>query len=162
MPELALQTKTICKTYGTVPVLFDVDFDLKKGEIHALIGENGAGKSTLVKILAGYHEQTSGELLRKGQPVRYHNTGAAEADGIVMIHQEFNLANDLDVEENIFLGKELLKRGLLDKAAMRQRSTDILDKLGTKIKPRTKVKDLSVSDKQWWKSPRPWPLTPKS
>ncbi|HHT90956.1 MAG: sugar ABC transporter ATP-binding protein [Bacillota bacterium] len=148
MPELALQTKTICKTYGTVPVLFDVDFDLKKGEIHALIGENGAGKSTLVKILAGYHEQTSGELLRKGQPVRYHNTGAAEADGIVMIHQEFNLANDLDVEENIFLGKELLKRGLLDKAAMRQRSTDILDKLGTKIKPRTKVKDLSVSDKQ--------------
>ena len=148
MTELALQTKKICKSYGTVPVLFDVDFDLRKGEIHALIGENGAGKSTLVKILAGYHQQTSGQLLRKGQPVTYQSIGAAEADGIVMIHQEFNLANDLTVEENIFLGKEVLKGRLLDKAAMRERSADILQKLGTKINPRTRVKDLSVSDKQ--------------
>lgn len=148
MAELALQTKKICKAYGPVPVLFDVDFDLKKGEVHALIGENGAGKSTLVKILAGYHQQTSGELLRKGRLITYPNTGAAEADGIVMIHQEFNLANDLDVEENIFLGKELLKRGFLDKPSMRERSAEILERLGTTINLRTKVKDLSVSDKQ--------------
>lgn len=148
MGELALEARKICKSYGSVPVLFDVAFDLKKGEIHALIGENGAGKSTLVKILAGYHEQTSGKLLRKGREVRYANTGAAEADGIVMIHQEFNLASDLNVEENIFLGKEIVRRGLLDKGAMRERSAEILAKLGTKINPRTKVKDLSVSDKQ--------------
>lgn len=60
MSEFAIQAKKVCKSYGTVPVLFDVDFEVKKGEIHALIGENGAGKSTLVKILAGYHQQTSG------------------------------------------------------------------------------------------------------
>lgn len=148
MAELAMQTIKICKSYGTVPVLFDVDFELKKGEIHALIGENGAGKSTLVKILAGYHQQTSGELLRRGKPVTYPNTGAAEADGVVMIHQEFNLANDLTVEENIFLGKEIMRRGFLDKAAMRQRSAEILQSLGTTINPRARVKDLSVSDKQ--------------
>ncbi|HPT82642.1 MAG TPA: sugar ABC transporter ATP-binding protein [Limnochordia bacterium] len=148
MSEFAIQAKKVCKSYGTVPVLFDVDFEVKKGEIHALIGENGAGKSTLVKILAGYHQQTSGELLRNGRPVVYHSIGAAEADGVVMIHQEFNLCNDLTVEENIFLGKELVKRGLLDKAAMRQRSGEILGRLGTTINPRSRVKDLSVSEKQ--------------
>lgn len=148
MPETAIQAKKICKSYGTVPVLFDVDFDVKKGEVHALIGENGAGKSTLVKILAGYHQQTSGELLRRGKPVSYHDTGEAEADGVVMIHQELNLANDLTVEENIFLGKELVRWGFLDRAAMRRRSEEILGQLGTQINPRKRVRDLSVSDKQ--------------
>lgn len=148
MNELALKAQTICKSYGLVQVLFDVDFELKKGEIHALIGENGAGKSTLVKIIAGYHQQTSGQLFRHGELVSFPNTGAAEAHGITMIHQEFNLASHLTVAENIFLGKELRKGCFLDKSTMEKQSEDILNKLGTKIQPRTRVHNLSVSDKQ--------------
>ncbi|HBG01629.1 MAG TPA: ABC transporter ATP-binding protein [Firmicutes bacterium] len=148
MTEFALHTKAISKSYGSVPVLFDVDFDLKKGEIHALIGENGAGKSTLVKIIAGYHQQTSGQLFRNGKEVTFHNVRDADLHGITMIHQEFNLANDLTVEENIFLGKELRKGRLLDKATMRLHSADILRKLGTEIQTGTRVQDLSVPDKQ--------------
>ncbi len=148
MTEFALQTKVIGKSYGSVPVLFDVDFDLHKGEIHALIGENGAGKSTLVKIFAGYHQQTSGQLLRNGKEVTFSNTKDADLHGVTMIHQEFNLANDLTVEENIFLGKELRKGCLLDKATMRLRSAEILKKLGAEIQTGARVRDLSVSDKQ--------------
>src|SRR5690554_5890223 len=148
MTEFALQTKAVSKSYGSAPVLFDVDFDLKKGEIHALIGENGAGKSTLVKILAGYHQQTSGQLIRGGKEVRFHNVKEADAHGITMIHQEFNLANDLTVEENIFLGKELRKGLFLDKATMHARSGEILKRLGTEIQTSSTIDALSVSDKQ--------------
>ncbi|HLS91366.1 MAG TPA: sugar ABC transporter ATP-binding protein [Limnochordia bacterium] len=146
--DVLLEAKGICKDYGPVRVLFDVDFSLRRGEVHALIGENGAGKSTLVKILCGLIPPTQGELTYQGQPWRPLNVSEAERQGVVMIHQEFNLAEDLTVEENIFLGRELRKGWLLDRRTMRRLSRGILAELETDIDPKARVRGLSVSQKQ--------------
>ena len=100
-------------------VLFSVDFDVLPGEVHALMGENGAGKSTLVKILSGFEQATLGRILLDGQPVILPPNGAAEALGIVLIHQEFNLADHLTVTESLFLGREVTRFGVLDRKFMR-------------------------------------------
>ena len=143
-----LHMQGICKDFGPVRVLFDVDFELKPGEVHALIGENGAGKSTLMKILAGYHRASEGSIVLDDKPVRLASSGAAEAAGIVLIHQELNLAEHLTVEENIFLGREVRKSWFLDKRAMIEQSRHALAELRTDIDPNTRVSDLSVSQKQ--------------
>jgi len=84
---VVLSARRICKSFSGVQVLFSVNFDLRAGEIHALMGENGAGKSTLVKVLSGFEQPSSGEILLDGQPVKLPPNGAAEALGIVIIHQ---------------------------------------------------------------------------
>lgn len=145
---MLLSARRICRSFGNNPVLFDVDLDLRAGEVHALLGENGAGKSTLVKILAGYLRPTSGQISFDGQSQPYRSSGEAEAYGVVMIHQELALAEQLSVEENIFLGRELRKGGLLDRRAMRRRSQAALEELETHVSPRARVKDLSTSDQQ--------------
>jgi ribose transport system ATP-binding protein len=99
-----LAAERISKSFGDVQVLFSVDFDVLPGEVHALMGENGAGKSTLVKILSGFEQASSGTILLDGEPVILPPNGAAEALGIVLIHQEFNLADHLTVTESLFLG----------------------------------------------------------
>lgn len=98
---VVLSARGISKSFNGVQVLFSVNFDLRAGEIHALMGENGAGKSTLVKVLSGFEQPTSGEILLDGKPVKLPPNGAAEALGIVIIHQEFNLAEHLTVTESI-------------------------------------------------------------
>ncbi len=102
-----LAAERVSKSFGEVQVLFSVDFDVRPGEVHALVGENGAGKSTLVKILSGFESPSSGRLLLDGQPVSLPANGDAEALGIILIHQEFNLADHLTVAESLFLGREV-------------------------------------------------------
>ena len=145
---MLLSARKLCRSFGENQVLFNVDLDLQTGEVHALLGENGAGKSTLVKILAGYLRPTSGEVLVEGSQRHYRSSGEAEADGVVMIHQELALAEQLSVEENIFLGRELRRGLFLDRRAMRERSRAALAELETHVDPSARVKDLSTSDQQ--------------
>ena len=114
--EFALAGRKVSKDFA-VRVLDGVDIALRAGEVHALIGENGAGKSTLMKILAGYQPPSEGEVLIDGTPVHFAGSGEAEARGIVLIHQELNLADDLSVAANIFLGRELKRGPFLDVTA---------------------------------------------
>lgn len=143
---LALQN--VHKSFGPVEVLSGIDIDLRGGEVLALIGENGAGKSTTMKILAGYQPATKGKILLDGKEVRFGSLHEGEAAGIVLIHQEFNLAEQLTVEQNIFLGRELRRGLLLDKARMRALTQDYLSRLECNIDPDTPVSRLSNSDKQ--------------
>ncbi len=140
----------IVKEFGDVRVLHGVDFDIAAGEIHALIGENGAGKSTLMKILSGIEQPTQGRLAVDGETVRFPDTAAAEAHGVVLIHQEFNLADHLTAEENIYLGRELLWRNtpFLDKRAMREGARAALLELDCHVDPDTRVRDMAVSERQ--------------
>ena len=116
--SLAIRFDHVSKSFGPVEVLHKVSFELAPGRVYGLVGENGAGKSTLMKILAGYEPLTSGNLTLDGEVARFVGSRQAEAAGIVMIHQEFNLAEDLTIAQNIFLGRELQKGWLLDDAAM--------------------------------------------
>lgn len=146
MPVLTMNA--IAKDFGPVRVLFGVNFSLEPGEVHALVGENGAGKSTLMKIASGYLQPTEGRIEVDGKAVTIPDSGAGEQLGIVLIHQEFNLAEDLTIEENIFLGRERTRLGLLDKRSMVQRSREVLRELETDLDPRQRVRSLSVSAKQ--------------
>ena len=144
----ALSLSSVCRSFGPVEVLHDVDIALRAGEVHALIGENGAGKSTTMKIMSGYLSATSGEMRLDGRVVTFADSEAAEAAGVVLIHQEFNLADQLTVEQNIFLGHELRRGPLLDKRAMRDRTRALLERLECKVDPRSRVRDISNPDKQ--------------
>lgn len=145
-PVLALSG--VSRSFGPIEVLHGVDIALHPGRVHALIGENGAGKSTMMKIMAGYQPPSSGEVLLHGDRVRFADPGEAEAQGISLIHQEFNLAELLTVEQNIFLGSELRRGWLLDKPAMRARSRELLARLRCDVDPDRQVSELSNSDKQ--------------
>ena len=138
----------ISKSFGPVQVLFDISIALKAGEVHALIGENGAGKSTLMKILCGYEHPSSGRVLIDRAATNLSGSAEAEAAGIVLIHQEFNLADQLSVSANIFLGRELRRGMFLDVARMRERARELLLELETPIDPRQPVSELSVPEKQ--------------
>lgn len=142
-----LTAKQISKSFGPVQVLFNIDLEIRSGEVHALLGENGAGKSTLVKILSGYEAPSSGQLIFNDKPVQWNNE-IAEETGVILIHQEFNLASQLTIEESIFLGRELKKGIFLDKARMRDLSRQYLMALDCPADPKTRIHDLPVADKQ--------------
>ena len=142
-----LELREVRKSFGPIEILHGVDFPLHAGEVHALIGENGAGKSTIMKILGGFLVPTSGEVLLEGRPVPYASGAEAEAVGVVVIHQEFNLAADLTVSENVWLGREL-GRVFLDHRAMRAGTQGLLDQLDSTISPDARIRDLPVSDRQ--------------
>ena len=144
----ALRASGINKSFGPIAVLHDIDFEVYPGEIHALLGENGAGKSTLVKILAGFEQPTSGSLAFNGAPTAWGSMRDAEENGIVLIHQELNLAGLLSVEENIFLGREIKKGLFVDHTAMRKKSRTLLDQLECRASVTARVDDLSVADQQ--------------
>lgn len=146
--NIVLEADRINKSFGVVPVLFSVSFDIKAGEVHALIGENGAGKSTLMKILAGLHTPTSGKILLDGKEVILPANGKAEDLGIVLIHQELNLAEQMTVEENIFLGREASANGFLNRTEMRNKVVQMLDEIGLNISPDARISDLSIAQKQ--------------
>ncbi|MET0311424.1 MAG: sugar ABC transporter ATP-binding protein [Burkholderiaceae bacterium] len=146
--SLAIEFRGIVKEFGPVRVLHGVGFTLEPGKVYGLLGENGAGKSTLMKILSGYEQPTAGELLVDGQPQAFGGSRAAEARGIILIHQEFNLAEDLTVAQNIFLGHEKKKGWLLDDAAMRAESAQALSQVGLDVHPDRKVNTLIVAEKQ--------------
>jgi len=143
-----LSANRISKSFGDIPVLFSVDFDIRPGEVHAIIGENGAGKSTLIKILSGIEQPTSGTISYDGQTVTLPPNGAAEAMGIVLIHQELNLAEHLTVSESIFLGREIKRFGFLDLRQMRERAHAVMEMLHVHVDPDARINTLSVADKQ--------------
>jgi ribose transport system ATP-binding protein len=145
---IVLSLDKITKSFGPVEVLHGVNLQLYAGEVHALIGENGAGKSTIMKILGGYLAPTTGQVVLDGAPVTYHSGPEGEAQGVVVIHQEFNLAPDLTVAANIFLGREITKGVGLDHAAMRAATAELLTRLDTTIRPDALIRDLSVPDRQ--------------
>ncbi|WEK02867.1 MAG: sugar ABC transporter ATP-binding protein [Candidatus Devosia phytovorans] len=143
-----LSASRISKSFGEIPVLFSVDFDIRPGEVHAIIGENGAGKSTLIKILSGIEQPTAGSIAYDGKTVVLPPNGEAEAMGIVLIHQELNLAEHLTVADSIFLGREIRKFGFLDLKEMRRRAHDVMEALHVHVDPDARINTLSVADKQ--------------
>ncbi|MCZ8218803.1 MAG: sugar ABC transporter ATP-binding protein [Acidovorax sp.] len=147
--SVAVAFRNVTKEFGPVRVLHGVDFALQPGQVYGLLGENGAGKSTLMKILAGYESPTTGEVVVDGA-VRAPGGGsrAAEAQGIVLIHQEFNLADDLTIAQNIFLGHEIKRGPFLDDKAMREKTREALAKVGLPLDPDTRVRKLIVAEKQ--------------
>lgn len=150
MSETFLQMKHITKRFPGVLALNDVQFSLRRGEVHALLGENGAGKSTLMKILSGVYQPDEGEIIFEDKPVSFSDPLSAQKVGITIIHQEFNLFPELTVEENIFIGREFCKknRWRLDEKQQRQATIEILQKLNLAIKPDTLVADLTVAQQQ--------------
>ena len=146
---MQIEMRGIDKAFGTNQVLKNAGFELRDGEIHALMGENGAGKSTLMKILTGVYTRDAGTVTVDGQEVVYKSPQEAEKAGIVFIYQELNVLFDLTVEENLFMGKEITKAfGVCDKKAMRQKAQDIMDKMGVNIPVNAVMSDLSVGQQQ--------------
>jgi len=147
--SVAVEFRNVTKEFGPVRVLHGVGFALQPGRVYGLLGENGAGKSTLMKILAGYESPTTGEVVVDGA-VRVPGGGsrAAEAQGIVLIHQEFNLADDLTIAQNIFLGHEIKRGPFLDDKAMREKTRAALAQVGLPLDPDTRVRKLIVAEKQ--------------
>jgi ribose transport system ATP-binding protein len=138
----------VVKAFGPVRVLHGVSFELAPGRVIGLLGENGAGKSTLMKILAGYESATAGQVRLAGEAVRFDGPRAAEARGIVMIHQEFALAEDLTIAQNVFLGHERTRGWWLDESAMRAETARVLKLVGLAAPPDTPVRELIVAEKQ--------------
>lgn len=145
-----LEAKALTKTFPGVKALSSVDFDLRSGEVHVLLGENGAGKSTLVKILTGVHHFDSGEVFIEGTSVNLRNPIEASHKGIAAIYQEFALVPHLDVATNIFLGRTPTKRafGIIDQRSMYAEAQRFLDSLEAGIDARTIVNDLGVGKRQ--------------
>ena len=145
----AIQLTGVVKTFGSNRVLHGVDFDLRRGEVHALIGGNGAGKSTLMKILQGVYTLDEGSIEVDGQPVRFHSSNDARAHGIGMIFQEFSLVPTLTVAQNIFLAHEPLGvAGFLDDGESQRRARKIFAQMGVDINPGALVGRLSTSYRQ--------------
>lgn len=143
-----LEVRGLTKRFPGVLALNNVDMTLRHGEVLAVIGENGAGKSTLMKILAGVHQPDDGDILLDGDPIRLESTRRATACGIALIHQELNLADNLDVGANIFLGREPNRFGFTDRAAIDSASSALLQRVGLDCSTRTLVRTLSIGRQQ--------------
>ena len=151
MSETVLTMSGITKVFAGVQALKNVKFELRRGEVHALMGENGAGKSTLMKLLIGMYAPEKGTINYNGKDARFKSIGDALESGISMIHQEISLVHKMSVAENIWLGREklFLNAGLFINIKKRlNRTNELLKKLGIEIDPSTQVKDLSVAQMQ--------------
>src|SRR5690242_5449716 len=146
IPTLAVQN--VSKSFGPVTVLEGINLDFRAGEIHAIVGENGAGKSTLMKILAGVYEPTTGSVFFRGNRVRAGDLREMENLGVRFIHQELNLAEDLTVLENLFLGQEPRRGGFLDERQMQREGRQLLTEIGADLPLDARVSSLRVSEKQ--------------
>ncbi|MFH1001715.1 MAG: sugar ABC transporter ATP-binding protein, partial [bacterium] len=149
MNSCILEMKGIKKYFYGVKALDGVDFKIRNGEVHALIGENGAGKSTLVKILAGVHQPTAGTIILNDKPVQFPSPQVSQQAGISAIHQEATMFLELSIAENIFMGHHIRNKsnGLLSWKEMKSKTQKLLDKLELDIHPDTKVKNLSIAQR---------------
>ena len=143
-----IEMRGIVKTFPGVKALDDVHFELRAGEVHALLGENGAGKSTLMKILSGIYTRDAGTFLVNGRPVEHLTPKKAQEMGIAIIHQELNMCQHLTVAENIFLGREESRFTKLRQRDMNRRAAEYLKQLSLSISPETQVSKLPVGGQQ--------------
>ncbi|TKW78184.1 MAG: ATP-binding cassette domain-containing protein, partial [Bradyrhizobium icense] len=145
-----LEMRGISKAFAGVKALSDVNFAVRQGEIHALVGENGAGKSTLMKVLSGVypHGSYDGDIKYAGEPRRFRNINDSEALGIIIIHQELALIPLLSIAENIFIANPPSRFGVIDQAAVYERSRQLLAKVGLNEAPDTLVTDIGVGKQQ--------------
>src|SRR6478672_12813500 len=141
-----LEMRGISKSFGAVKALSDVNFTVRQGEIHALVGENGAGKSTLMKVLSGVypHGDYEGSIVYEGQERQFRDINDSEALGIIIIHQELALIPLLSIAENIFLSHLPKRFGIIDRDAVHRRTRDLLSQVGLREQPDTLVTDLGV------------------
>ena len=146
--EILLKTVGINKSFNGIQVLKNVNFELRKGEVHALMGENGAGKSTLIKIITGAYTKDSGEIYVDGQLVNIHNRQDSIKAGIAVIYQELSLIPSLTVYENIFIGQEITKGGFNDNAEMRRKVVELTKKLGFDINPDETIETMTMAKRQ--------------
>ena len=148
--DTILTMENITKTFGPVKALTDVNLSVDRGEIHAICGENGAGKSTLMNVLSGVYPygSYSGKITFDGKECKYHTINDSEADGIVIIHQELALSPFLSIAENIFIGNEQAKGGVIDWDKTRAEAKKLLDRVGLPEDPDTKVMDIGVGKQQ--------------
>ncbi len=144
-----LEIKNITKRFPGVLALNDVSFNIKRGEVHVLIGENGAGKSTLMKILSGVYQPNNGLIYMNDEEVKFNNPKEAQDAGISIIYQEFSLIPYLNAVENIFLGREIIKNGILAKRKMKKEAKNLLKKLDVDINLDVPVSQLSVAEQQF-------------
>ena len=147
--EYAVQMRNISKSFGESRALDDVSIDIKKGTIHAILGENGAGKTTLMNILYGLYQADSGEIYLNGRKVDMKTPNIAIENKIGMVHQHFMLVENFTVAQNIILGKEVTKAGaLLDMKAAYAKIDEIVEKYGLKVDKDAKIEDISVGMQQ--------------
>ncbi len=148
MGEVILTMKDIDKSFPGVHALDHVSLELRRGEVHALMGENGAGKSTLMKVLTGIYTKDSGTITYEGKEVEFHSAREAQDAGVVIVHQELNMLNHLTVAQNIFIGREP-KKGLgIDDKKMIEDSKALFDRLNIDIDPTARMGDLTVGKQQ--------------
>ena len=148
MADAILTMEEIDKSFPGVHALDHVHFDVRCGEVHALMGENGAGKSTLMKVLTGIYTKDSGKITFEGKEVEFSNTREAQDAGIVIVHQELNMIGDLTVAQNIFIGREFMTGFKIDDKKMIDESKKLFDELKIDINPRDKMSDLTVGKQQ--------------
>jgi ribose transport system ATP-binding protein len=143
-----LEMRGITKHFPGVTALDGVDFELERGEVHVILGENGAGKSTLIKMLSGAYQPDEGEILFEGEPVRIPSAAVAQGLGISTIYQEFNLVPQLTVAENVFLGRQPRRLGIVDRRRMREEARRLLERIKVRVDPDAPVSALGVAQRQ--------------
>ena len=146
--DVVLEAKGITKRFPGVLANDDVDFDLRRGEVHCVLGENGAGKTTLMNVIFGLYQPDAGELRVDGERVEFHSSADAIARGIGMVHQHFQLVQVFTVAENVILGEETSRGAVLDLDEARRRIADLGTRFGLEVDPDAKIEDLSVGQQQ--------------
>ncbi len=150
MSDVILEMRNITKTFPGVKALDNVSFSVKRGEIHALVGENGAGKSTLMKVLSGVYPYGTydGEIYFEGKESRFQDITQSEEVGLVIIHQELALIPYLSITENLFLGNERAKNGIINWNESISRTKELLEKVGLHESPNTLITNMGVGKQQ--------------
>ena len=148
MGEVILTMKDIDKSFPGVHALDHVNFEVRRGEVHALMGENGAGKSTLMKVLTGIYTKDSGTITYEGKDIEFHNTREAQDAGVVIVHQELNMLGHLTVAQNIFIGREFKKGIKIDDKKMNEEAKKLFDRLHIDIDPTETMANLTVGKQQ--------------
>lgn len=146
--EVVMAARNVAKSYGAIQALKGVNFDIHRGQVTTLFGENGAGKSTLMKVLSGIVQPTSGEIILDGKPITFASSTDARNNGISIIHQELSLAPNLNVRDNIFMGREIMGRTGVDFAEEERQTRLLLKELEEDIDPLTPVEDLRLGQQQ--------------